>query len=150
MNSAGDLRAEWNGTYVLSYDLDDPVIGPIDGLGNVNDENFGASMIEHKSYLGLLWGLNNHAANIFVRYFGPYRNDNDDDARVDSWTKVDAQYSYQLPTLTKRQEIGATLTVGVSNLFDEAAPAVRNSVGYDATQHDPRGRTLYVGVTYPF
>jgi iron complex outermembrane receptor protein len=147
--SAGHLTAQWNGTYVLSYDLDDPVIGHIDGLGNVNDENFGASMIEHKSYLGLLWGLGNHSANIFVRYFGPYHNDNDDNAKVKSWTTVDGQYSYLLPAIAT-QKIGATLTVGVNNLFDEAAPAVYNSVGYDATQHDPRGRTFYVGVTYPF
>ena len=150
LNSAGSLVLGWDATQVLNYDLDDPVIGPIDGLGNVNDENFGASMIEHKSVFSVLWAKNNHSVNVFARYFGSYENDNANNATVDSWTKIDAQYAYRLPPLMGRAEEGALVTLGASNLFDTKAPAALNSIGYDATQHDPRGRTVYVGLTYPF
>ena len=74
---------------------------------------------------------------------------NEDDAKVASWTKVDAQYNYQMDALFGAST-GPAITVGVLNLFDRAAPTVRNSIGYDATVHDPRGRTVYLNVKQAF
>lgn len=149
LGDSGTLTPFVDGTYILSYDLQDPILGNIDGLGNVNDENFGDSTVEFRSNFGLRWRNNNHAANIIARYIGEYENDNEDNATVDSWMKIDAQYSFRLPAMFGSSD-GATVGVGVLNLLDEEAPTVRNSIGYDATVHDPRGRMIYVNISYPF
>ena len=149
LGDKGTLTPFVGGTYILSYDLQDPIAGKIDGLGNVNDENFGVSTVELRSNFGLRWNTDNHAANIIARYIGEYENDNENNATVDRWVKIDAQYAFTLPPLFGTNE-GATVTLGVLNLFDEEAPTVRNSIGYDATVHDPRGRMIYMNVKYPF
>ncbi|OUS29632.1 hypothetical protein A9Q98_05975 [Thalassotalea sp. 42_200_T64] len=89
----GQLKPVIDGTYILNYDLDDPNLGKIDGLGNVNDENSGVSTVQLRANLGLQW---QNEAYAYIRYIGDYENDNEDDARVDSWTKIDVQYSYQM------------------------------------------------------
>lgn len=145
----GNLRATVDGTYILSYDLEDPILGKLDGLGNVNDENFGVSTVPLRSNFGLLWNNDNHSGNIYARYIGDYENDNEDNAKVASWTKIDAQYSYRMDSIFGLEE-GPSLTLGVLNLFDKAAPSVRNSIGYDATVHDPRGRMVYLNMRQAF
>ncbi|MBT1064313.1 TonB-dependent receptor [Bowmanella sp. Y26] len=149
MGEWGNLRPMLDGTYLLSYDLDDPLLGPIDGLGNVNDENFGVSTVELRANLGLLWSNGKHSGNLYVRHIGDYQNDNEDNAKVASWTKIDMQYIYQMDPLLSTGE-GPRLMVGAQNLFDRAAPTVRNSLGYDATVHDPRGRMVYVNIKQAF
>lgn len=149
LGGLGILRPSLEGTYILSYDLDDPILGAIDGLGNVNDENFGVSNVETRANLGLAWLMGKHSANAYLRYIGEYENDNDDNATVDDWSRLDVQYSYNFGALFGDSG-DTTLTLGVLNALDEAAPQVRNSIGYDATVHDPRGRMLYLNLTQNF
>lgn len=145
----GMLRTALDGTYILSYDLDDPLLGVIDGRGNVNDNNFGVSTVPLRANLGLIWSHAAHSANLYVRHIGDYENDNDDNVKVASWTRIDMQYNYQFDGRSEGGT-GPRLTLGASNLFDRAAPQVRNSIGYDATVHDPRGRMLYLNIKQQF
>lgn len=149
LGSLGTLRPSIQGTYILSYDLDDPILGRIDGLGNVNDENFGDSNVELRANLGLQWMLGRHSAHGYLRYIGEYENDNDDNAELDNWARLDLQYAYRLDGLFGGTE-NTTFTVGMLNALNEAAPQVRNSIGYDATVHDPRGRMIYLSVSQNF
>ncbi|WP_116365308.1 TonB-dependent receptor [Parahaliea mediterranea] len=149
LGGLGTLRPSLQGTWILNYDLDDPILGAIDGLGNVNDENFGDSNVQLRANLGLQWLLGRHSAHGYLRYIGEYENDNEDNATVDDWARLDLQYAYQLEGLFGGRE-ATTFTAGVLNALDEAAPQVRNSVGYDATVHDPRGRMFYVSVSQRF
>ncbi len=149
LQDLGLFKPVVEGTYILNYDLDDPNVGKIDALGNVNDENFGVSTVQLRTNVGLQWFNERHEANVYLRYIGDYENDNADNAKVDSWTKVDLQYSYHMLPLFGAKD-GARITFGALNLLDKAAPTVRNSIGYDATVHDPRGRMLYLNIKQSF
>jgi outer membrane receptor protein involved in Fe transport len=66
---------------------------------------------------------------------------------VPSWFTTDLQYSFR-----SKQLIGTstTFTVGAINLLDADPPFVYTNLGYDGTQHDPRGRMLYGRITQEF
>lgn len=160
----GTLVPFFQGTYMLTYDIDDPQWGPIDALGWRNFHNVGAQAIELRFNAGLQWNLNNHSASILARYIDGYLSD-ESDARlggpivdgggnldpanflpVDSMTTFDFQYSY----LLEMAERSATLRLGVKNLTDKDAPGVFGSAGYDEGVHDARGRSFYGTLTVAF
>lgn len=154
-------------TYILSYDLDDPVWGEIDALGIRNLHNIGAPAIEWRANTGLLWTKGRHAANFYVRYIDSYLSDEassrlggpivDADGKLDydnflpvsSMTTVDVQYSYTWSGLFGSAN-DTTIRIGARNLFDELAPGVFGSAGFDEKVHDPRGRSVYLGVRTAF
>ncbi len=150
LGDKGQLTPFIEGTNMLSYDMTDPIIGNIDGLGSTNDENFGYATVEFRSNFGAYWSMGNHSANLIARRIGSYDDDNDSDREIDSWTKVDIQYSYQFASSFTSADEGPLLTLGILNALDEEAPTVRNSVGYDATIHDPRGQMIYFGIRQAF
>ena len=55
------------------------------------------------------------------------------------WT--DVYYSYTLPPMFSTAQ-GATVTVGLRNLFDEEPPVANSANGYSAILHDARGRMM--------
>lgn len=145
----GTFKFVADASYILSYDLDDPVLGEVDGKGQRNFTNFGVPMPEWRGNTGLLWELENHSANIFVRYVDSYADDNVATNDVGSITTVDAQYNYDFNNLFE-DETGLVLTLGVKNLFDKMPPDVVSRSGYDPLTHNPLGRQVYMSLKATF
>ena len=114
----------------------------------------------------LNWSYENHRAFAVVRYIDGYEatladepasafwrntitifldqatSDKYYNANVDSWTTVDANYTYsfgEMGVITS-----SSITVGAKNLLDEEPPWVPNNTSYDPYTHDFRGRVWYL------
>jgi iron complex outermembrane recepter protein len=155
----GDLIIRNETTYVDSYEFQAAPGSPVlEGAGNRNiDSPIARSIPQWRSNTYIGWGLGRHEANLIVRYISDY-----DDGRtvgtinkIDSWTTIDAQYSYDLTDWLNFH--GDTkVTIGANNLLDEDPPFVSSNVsggndfGYDVKVHDPRGRMLYFRIVQGF
>jgi len=154
-------------TYMLNYNVDDPVWGPLNGLGWANRHNIGAPAIENRSNFGVLWEKDNHAANIIARYTDSYLSDEgsnrlggpivtsagaldpDNFLPVDSQITIDAQYAYRFEGIATGDSV-TTFRVGARNLTGERAPVFYSTAGYDERVHDPRGRYVYASIGTTF
>jgi iron complex outermembrane receptor protein len=143
------LRATLDASYILSYDLDDPVSGQLDGLGQRNFTNFGVPTPELRWNVGLLWAKTSHSANMFYRFIDSYIDENNTNAEIDTFGTLDVQYAYQFSNLFG-DESEAQLLLGVKNLTDEQAPDVASRSGYDSLTHNPLGRQFYLSVKLGF
>ena len=147
-----------SGTYILTYDIDDPNVGNIDGAGRLNFENFGTSTPRLRFNAGLAWLYDEHTLNVFVRHVGSYE---DVQVRrtapdgtvptvdIDAFTTLDAQYRFAIDGLFSATD-SLSLTIGGINLLDQDPPRVAINGGYDSKAADPRGRTLYGALTVGF
>lgn len=148
-----------NGSWTIEYDLVDPFGTKIDGVGSRNKSNtVGHPLPEYKLNGMIGWGMDRHAAVLFIRYIDGYKDDqtgpsalraafmgiNVNDDTIDSMTTYDAQYTYQVPALFGFQEEGSVLTLGIKNLTNEDPPVVNVDGAYDPFTHDPRGRMWYL------
>ncbi len=154
--SVGDFMPSLSGTYITSYDLNDPQAGDIDGAGRRNYSNFGTSTPELRYNLGLAWQGESVSANLFARYTKGYVDDENcsDDSKslsgvcangyraVDSHMTIDAQVNFDLGNVLDLNNDYA-LSIGGTNLTNEAPPIVFTDVGFDSKVHDPRGRLVY-------
>jgi outer membrane receptor protein involved in Fe transport len=149
----GTLGLSLDGTYVLSYDVQETAGGPtIDGLGNRNVENIGRTQPELKMNAGASYLSGGHAANFVVRYIDSYTDTNPNTfvEEIDSYTSVDGQYSYTFDSLFEGSA-GTTFTLGVVNLFDEDPPEADADIGFDVTSGaDSRGRVVYLRLKQAF
>ena len=145
----GILTPTFEGTYILTYDLDDPQAGAIDGLGRRNDPNIGTSTPPLRFNAGLNFDQGPITANFFARYISSYDDDEDIDTvglqEIDSIVTYDAQVSIDMSSVFGSIEAleAVQATVGVINLTDEEPPYVNTNGGYDPRVHDPRGRLVY-------
>ena len=144
----GQFRFVADISKIVGYDLDDPVLGRVDGLGQRNFTNFGSPAPEMRANLGLLWTAENQSANVYWRYVDSYVDENNANARIDSFATVSAQYRYEFEAVPGADVLG--LTVGVKNLFDELAPDVVSRTGFDPLTHSPLGRQVYVSLKGSF
>jgi outer membrane receptor protein involved in Fe transport len=147
LDGGGTLRVGGDGTLILSYDLQDPFAGTIEGEGRRNFANFGTSAPEWRVNTFVAWENERHAFNAFVRYIDSYQDDQGGNLglTIDSQVTVDAQYVLKLAA-----ERAPTLTFGAINLTDEDPPRVRTNGGYDSKVHDPRGRMYYAKALFRF
>lgn len=158
----GTFTPSISATYILSYDLEDPQAGTIDGVGVRNFNNIGVSTPELRYNLGLNWKAENHSANIFVRYIDSYGDDQncaDGNAfsaactlgfkEIDSHVTIDAQYNLDLGAMFETDS-SYVLTIGGVNLTDEDPPQVFTNSGFDSKVHDPRGRQIYARLAIEF
>lgn len=141
----GVFTPSFQGTYLINYDLVDPLAGFVDGEGNRNFTNFGTSAPTFRFNAGVNWRNGAHSANVFIRHINSYLDDQNGNARIDGDTRVDIQYSLAINQYMNRDKL-ANVTIGVRNLFDQTAPFVATNGGFDSKVHDPRGRLLYFGV----
>lgn len=148
-------------TRILSYDMIDLLIGPIDGLGKRNFENFGSPTPEWRANLQLQWELDRHSVNVFVHYIGsyidnrPFAHQAPFDARpaevdIGSHITLDLQYAYRLPSLGVLGNASPVIVLGGNNLLDRMPPLVASRSGFDPAVHDARGVTYYVRLKIPF
>jgi outer membrane receptor protein involved in Fe transport len=152
LGGGGGLRVGLDGTYIASYDIEDPQAGRVDGAGRRNFANFGTSTPQWRANAFVNWQRDRHALNGFIRYIDSYVDDEVDLGQgsaffrpIDSQVTVDAQYA-----LTLRATAAPTLSFGIINMFDEDPPRVATSGGYDSKVHDPRGRIWYAKAVFRF
>src|SRR5690606_30209562 len=145
-------RVGLESTLVLSYDIDDPQAGRIDGAGRRNFANFATSMPELRANAFFNWRRDAHLVDLFVRYIDSYIDDrvslgqgSEAFRKIGSQVTADVRYGYQF-----RGGEGPRLSVGVINLFDEDPPHVATNGGYDSKVHDPRGRIVYARASFDF
>ena len=139
-------------TFINSFDLQAVEGGPtIEGAGFRNQESALANSIpEWRSNTNFSWSNERHQANLIVRHISSYdeRLGGDETASIDSWTVLDAQYSYRFPVFDDNE---ASVTLGILNLTDEDPPEVQgnlNEFGYDTKVHDARGAVWYARFVY--
>ncbi len=161
----GELELRAAATYINSFDVADGA-NEFSGAGSRNFLNNFSPAPKWRGNFGGSWRRGNHAAVVTVRYIDSYLNDQSNNARIDSYTTVDAQYSLDLDGLF-RGAPNASITVGADNIFDVDPPAlVRNdSTGaritgtisdIDRPSYDPlsgvdiRGRLFYIRARHQF
>ncbi|MBN1377596.1 MAG: hypothetical protein JXA04_00005, partial [Gammaproteobacteria bacterium] len=147
-NNAGTFRYAVELTRILQYDLEDPQIGNIDGLGSRNFNNFGTSTPELRGNLQLSWNTSAHSINLFARHIDSYMDDQNN-AQIDSHTTFDVQYRYTFSPISDTSD-GISVSVGGINVTDEDPPYVATNGGFDSKVHDPRGKLYYLNVVLPF
>jgi iron complex outermembrane receptor protein len=162
--NSGKFEFSGVATYINKFEIDADGDGSreIDAVGSRNFLNSFAPTPEIRGNAGVTWYNNNHSANVTVRYISSYDNDQSNNAKIDSFTTLDVQYSIVLPHLIGDGEV--TLAIGANNLLDQAPPGLaRNDAdgnlitratnpigfqdrpGYDgAGGADLRGRILYL------
>lgn len=93
------------------------------------------------------WSLDDMSADMAINYIGEFTGDADSgfgNKTIDSMTTVDARFHY-----TGLENI--TLTLGATNLFNEAPPFSHHSfIGYTNAVHNGQGRFTYLRATYRF
>ena len=149
VNATGVLTLNLNLTRVFSYDLQDPVAGQLDGLGQRNFTNFGVPMPELRGNLRASWTAAHHNLNAYVRYTNSYKDENNENAPIDSFVSVDLRYSFDTSAWFGRDK-SPVISMGAKNIFDAMPPDVVSRTGYDALTHNPLGRQIYISVQAAF
>ncbi len=145
----GTFTHSIEGTYIIDYDLVDPLAGPVDGEGNRNFANFGTSAPTLRINGGIQWSNGAHSANVFVRHINSYTDDQNGLIEIGSDTRVDIQYALAINEYMNRDKL-AQITIGGRNITGEKPPQVFTNGGFDSKVHDPRGALLYFGVDLEF
>ena len=130
-------------------------------------------MPEVRGNAGATYFNGNHSARLGLNYIDGYKNDQGNNAPIDEWVTLDAQYSYTFSGLIGEGD--TTLTLGINNITDEDPPALfrddngdgqpdgrflangRYNRGWvdrpgydDRAGHDLRGQTVYVRFKHLF
>lgn len=151
-DGAGEIGLHLTGTHFLKYEIPDPDGGTQNVAGLFNHNNFARSIPETKLNVSADWNVGNHKAVIIAYWVDDYATTravpSSESAKIDSWTTVDLQYTYNFAF----SDSEALLSFGAKNVFDEEPPRVFDGANfsYDAKQHDPRGRMYYARVKYAF
>jgi iron complex outermembrane receptor protein len=154
----GQVKVDFNGTYVYKWDQDDGSGAGIQHLvgtyaGNtaaiVNGAGSTGAFPRWKHNVNFGWTLGPWSANLNQLYVNGYTEPSDDTPtrRVGSYSIWGINGSY---TGFKNW----TLTLGVKNLWDTDPPFTRQDrafqIGYDPYLTDPTGRFYYGSVRYAF
>jgi iron complex outermembrane receptor protein len=172
---AGSLIFDFGATFLMDFDVDTDGDGvnEFDGAGNRNFTNSFATLPELRAKFGATWFTGNHVARLGVGYIDSYTNDQPtNDPEIDSWTTLDALYSYTFSGLIGEGD--TTFSIGANNLLDEEPPGLHDNnadgtpqtrfnsdgtynrnmfdrPGYDdKAGHDLRGRIVYVRFKHAF
>jgi iron complex outermembrane receptor protein len=164
-NQYGAFRATVAAAWVNEF----KVAGQKDAVGMYNVRNPvmpRRALPEYKVNASLNWSYENHRAYAVVRWIDGYEATLSEegatrfwsqtvlkslgaeasakyyDPDVESWTTVDANYTYTLPEMGPVSS--SSITIGAKNLFDRDAPWVPNNTTYDPVTHDFRGRVWYM------
>lgn len=155
----GSFGATLDASYFLEYEIDravtpfDTRLNPgetVDLVGRSENVLVGRPLPEWKASLLLDWALDQHYATMVVNYVDsivepgviPVASGDPEDLKVDSFTTVDASYTYTFDAFD------LALTAGAVNLFDEDPPTATGFNSFESTIHDPRGRLWYFRVRY--
>lgn len=147
LSSAGEFTFGLRGTYMLTYDVQERVGGPvIDGVGFDNQTNSGTTMPELTGQARIGWKRDRHGALIAARYISEIKRPAGTIIGIaDSSTVVDAQYSYEFADGRLKA------TVGALNVFDHEPNKVAGFGSFYLFRvQDPIGRRVFANMTYGF
>ncbi len=165
----GQLNLNLGATFLFGFDVDGDGDGTFefDGAGSRNFTNSFSTLPEMRANAGATYYWGEHLARIGLNYIDSYRNDQGGDRMVDSWTTINAQYSYTFNGLIGDGD--TTLTIGSNNITDEDPPGLLAAgqerfrpdgvfnrglyqrPGYDSRAgHDLRGRIVYLRFKHAF
>ncbi len=170
----GSLVFDFAATFLIDFDVDSDGDGTkdFDGAGSRNFTNSFDTLPEVRANFGTTYFLGNHTARIGLSHIDSYINDQGNDRKVNSWTTLDAMYSYTFSGLIGEGD--TTISIGANNLTDRDPPALATNFsdgtpqqrfrpdgvynrdlfqrpGYDdRAGHDLRGRILYARFKHTF
>ena len=130
-------------TFLEKFDVDTDGDGTneFDGAGSRNQSNNFSTMPEVRANAGATWFTGNHTVRLGMNHIGDYKNDQGNNATINSWTTVDVLYAYTFNGLIGDGD--TTLSIGANNLLDEDPPTLyRNIEGTNERQ----GRFLPSGL----
>jgi iron complex outermembrane recepter protein len=172
-DNLGVFTAGTAASWTREYKITDINGNQFDGAGRRNiGTTIGRSLPQWKANFSLGWMMERHSAFALVRYIDSYKDDqpiqrnaageplcvgsclravsfgisdvlND---KVDSWTTLDLQYSYELPAWGIQAE-GSRISIGGVNVTNETPPKLNFDGGFDPFVHDARGAMWYARYT---
>ena len=151
----GQIELGMNRAHMLSYDIPATGGGMKSVLGLFNHDNFARSLPETKTVLSASIINGAHSMAAFYRMISDYETTNTPNAtavslglgqKIDEFNVLDLKYSYNY----EMEDSSLRLSLGVKNALDEEVPMFYDTANfsYDTRQHDPRGRTVYIGLKY--
>lgn len=144
-DSVGKFDISLDGSYILNFDEAFSAAAPMSELagtvGNVNRFQMRDSVTWSSGNGWALTGTVNFADSYTDNVSVPER-------RIDSWTTVDLQVSYDTAERFGDWLDHTTVSLSGLNVFDEDPPFVNNrvGVGYDPNNADPLGRFIALQV----
>ena len=114
-----------------------------DAAGRYNADHAFGSLPKERTVLQFALTSGLHSLRLRSRSTSSY-SDQRHNLDIDAWQVFDLHYSYELPSNRIK------LSLDLSNLSDEPPPRALTPLGYDASQHDPYGRTLQLGVALDY
>ncbi len=137
-----------NTSYIKRYDLTLKTgDSPVNAVGQRNALNIARALPRWRSNFTLDWAKGDHQISTTARYIHDYKDDANNNNSIDRQITLDGQYNYLLPTT---MEVEPKLSFGVINLFNQQPPAVATSFGFDTKTHDPRGRLVYLRLSFNY
>jgi len=141
----GEFKFSYALNYVLSYEDARP---NADGFMRIDTQEGDFEQPEVRWTFNTSWVKNDWNANLGINYIGEFKQDASVQAAgipdIDSLLTVDTTINY----------IGlenTTLTLGVTNLFNEEPPfTYHDFMGYVVSTHSAQGRFAYVQASYKF
>ncbi|HHX82100.1 MAG TPA: TonB-dependent receptor [Pseudomonadaceae bacterium] len=138
--SRGTFSLMANGTYFSRYDTQLTSTAPM--LARAGTINY---PLRFRSRVTLRWSLDNITAGLMLNYFDSYKDTREDPVdSIDAFTGIDGTASYAFGSS------GFSVSLNISNLFDEAPPFINSTSGYDPGNASPYGRMVMLGVTKTF
>jgi outer membrane receptor protein involved in Fe transport len=141
----GEFQFTYALNYVLSYEDARP---NADGSMRIDTREGDFEQPEVRWTFNTSWVKDDWNANLAINYIGEFKQDETVAAvgisDIDAWTTVDTTVNY----------IGfesTTLTLGVTNLFNEEPPfSYHDFMGFVNSTHNSQGRFMYVQASYQF
>jgi outer membrane receptor for ferrienterochelin and colicin len=118
----GDFQFRGDATYVNKFDVTNANGVVQHNVGSRNFNNNFAPMPPWRATARGVWSRNIHEVSLAIRFTDSYRNDQSNNAPIDSFTTADLQYGLHLDSLFSAG--GTDLFLGVNNVFDAEPPAL--------------------------
>jgi iron complex outermembrane receptor protein len=148
--SFGAISLIANASRLLSYEIRESEDGPkIDALGRRNETNSGFPAPKWRGFATLGWERKALSANATVRYTDDIVDDSPGGQKLGSYTTVDLQLAFQLPTVTEGRE-APKFSIGAINAFNKLPPRAVSTLGYEPRLYDPRARMVYARLDVSF
>lgn len=164
LRRVGRLGLFLDATYVERFRVNNGT-SVFDGVGSRNATNNFFPIPDWRISGGASFASGRHTATATARYIAGYRNDQSNNAPIDSQTTIDVQYGLDLGSLGIGK--ATVLSIGADNVFDVDPPALRRfgpdgqlltfpTVAQDRPGYDPlaghsiQGRTIYVRILQRF
>ena len=150
VGALGTLTPSFDATWIINHDIQVVAGGPvINGLGSRNQSNFADPTPELRVNVGLNWAKDNHNFDFFARRIGSLDDDQNPGSEVESQTRFDLRYAYNLGGFVDFFD-NAAISVGVINLTDELPPFVATNGGFESRISNPVGRLVNIGFDVGF